>query len=122
MPRITLLSPLQSLIILASSFLNMTLAIAVAVAVPSTTHLNIEAAALPPSVSGTSWTNSQVCSEGCRKPCFDYGYCSSCDSLTGYEQANDLVPTDNSSATQTGAASVCARPRSFPIEGERRVW
>lgn len=33
----------------------------------------------------TLQSSSYVCSEGCRRPCFDLKYCSSCDYLTGYE-------------------------------------
>ncbi|KAL2063691.1 hypothetical protein VTL71DRAFT_5496 [Oculimacula yallundae] len=40
-----------------------------------------------PNSASVQESNSYVCREGCRKPGFDYGYCSSCDSLTGYAYA-----------------------------------
>ncbi|CZS95502.1 uncharacterized protein RCO7_14375 [Rhynchosporium graminicola] len=30
-------------------------------------------------------SSNYVCQEGCRKPCFNYNYCSSCNYLKGYE-------------------------------------
>ncbi|KAH7336575.1 hypothetical protein BKA65DRAFT_36846 [Rhexocercosporidium sp. MPI-PUGE-AT-0058] len=46
------------------------------------TSINTDISALPPSILES---NNYVCQEGCRRPCFDYAYCSSCDDLTGWE-------------------------------------
>ncbi|KAH7403129.1 hypothetical protein BKA64DRAFT_441658 [Cadophora sp. MPI-SDFR-AT-0126] len=51
-----------------------------------TNNNNNNDASLSPPPPSVSETGSYVCQEGCRRPCFDYGYCSSCDRLTGYEQ------------------------------------
>ncbi|KAH9215228.1 hypothetical protein DL95DRAFT_388963, partial [Leptodontidium sp. 2 PMI_412] len=49
--------------------------------IPSTSTTT-DTSSLTPSIKES---DNYVCEEGCRRPCFDYEYCSSCDDLTGWE-------------------------------------
>ncbi|PVH77298.1 hypothetical protein DL98DRAFT_638475 [Cadophora sp. DSE1049] len=82
---------------------------------PSTSaSTNSDASLLPPSISETSETANYVCEEGCRRPCFDYGYCSSCDYLTGYETMNS-----GGEGGETGCVRMSLRRGVWDVKGRR---
>ncbi|KAH6702925.1 hypothetical protein BKA61DRAFT_619777 [Leptodontidium sp. MPI-SDFR-AT-0119] len=55
--------------------------------IPSTSTTT-DTSSLTPSIKES---DNYVCEEGCRRPCFDYGYCSSCDDLTGWEYVPQTI-------------------------------